>query len=84
MPNSKLYPGCLDFYTEALKQITMARTFLAYTYSLAYQIQNQRQMDLFAVTQSLLEFSIERFDKFMVENTIENLYTKNEGKKDLY
>jgi len=40
-------------------------------------------MDLFAVTQSLLEFSIERFDKYIVENPLTNLYTENESKLEL-
>jgi DnaJ-domain-containing protein 1 len=63
-----------------LKYITLARTFLAYTYSLAYEIENQNEQELFVVTQSLLEFSIERFDNFIGDHPIEMLMSQNEGK----
>lgn len=65
---------------DSLKYITLARTFLAYTYALAYKIKNKKQMDLFVITQSLLEFSIERFDKFIEDHPIEKLMSTNESK----
>jgi hypothetical protein len=37
-------------------------------------------MDLFVMTQSLLEFSVERFDKFIVDHPIEELMSENESK----
>lgn len=80
-------PGCIDFYIEALKFIAFARTFLAYTYALAYRIKNKRESDLFTMTQSMLEFSIERFDKYIDDNPIDNLIHETEVgvcQSDLY
>ena len=64
-----------------MKSVALARTFLAYSYALAYQIKNKNQSDLFQVTQSLLEFSIERFDKYIDDHPIKLLVDKNEGNK---
>lgn len=61
-----------------MKFIAFARTFLAYTYALAYEIKNQKESDLFVMTQSMLEFSIEKFDKYIDDHPIENLMIKTE------
>lgn len=71
--NTHITPKSLDFYLEAKKTIIQGRSFVAYTYPLAYFIKNEVELNLFLQTQYMLEFALERLDKFVETNPIDKM-----------
>ena len=81
--NNIFMPGSLDFYFGAFKSILKARSFVVYTYPLAYFIKNEVELSLFLQTQYMLEFALEKLDKFCESVPIESLIVQD-AKKGLY
>jgi ariadne-1 len=81
--NSKVMPGSLDFYRESYKCILKARSFIVYTYPLAYFIQNDTELALFLQTQYMLEYALEKLDKFCENLPLEKFIIQDK-KKGLY
>lgn len=77
--NTEVTPGCLEFMVEALKFSSKCRSFIVYTYPIGFKILEPNQTALFAQTQYFLEYSLEVFDKFLMKNTIKDLYQENES-----
>lgn len=73
--------GCLDFYKEAVSFGCLCRSFITYTYALAFKITNKRQENLFTESQYHLEFSLENFTKFLEENPIDSFFCSKIAQK---
>lgn len=81
--NNFMMPGSLDFYLTGFKSILKARSFVVYTYPLAYFIKNETELSLFLQTQYMLEFALEKLDKFCENVPLESLIIEDK-KKGLY
>ena len=64
--------GCLEFYREAFRTILKCRSFVTFTYPLAYFFKNERELMLFLETQKMLEMALEKLNKFVDINPIES------------
>lgn len=78
--NTFAFPGSLDFYKEAFKTVIKIRSFVAYTYPLAYFIKNDKELSLFLQTQYMLEYALEKLDKFIETNPIQSFITVKSDK----
>ena len=70
--NDELYPGMLNFYRDGFRTILKCRSFVTFTYPLAYFIKNESELKLFLENQYMLEFSLEKLDKFFQKNELES------------
>lgn len=77
--NTEIVPNCLDFYLDILKFSAICRSFIVYTYPLAFKIKNKDQSYLFGQTQWCLEQALEVLDKYLIDHPIEHLVTENES-----
>ena len=76
--NSEVTPKSLDFYLEALKFAAKCRSFVVYTYPIGFKILEPDAAALFAQTQYFLEFSLEKFDKYLQTKGMDTLIDENE------
>lgn len=81
--NTQVIPGSLEFYLEAKRTILQGRSFVAYTYPLAYFIKNEVELNLFLQTQYMLEYALERLDKFVETNPIDK-FIKSKSAKEIF
>lgn len=75
--NTKVTPGSLNFYIDALKFVSKCRSFIVYTYPIGFKILDSNQADLFAQSQYYLEYSLEVFDKNLIKQGWNNLCEEN-------
>ena len=66
-------PGSLDFYRNACQTVIKCRSFITFTYPLAYFMKNEKELNLFLQTQYMLEYSLEKLDKYVENCKIESL-----------
>lgn len=75
--NTSIFPGQLDFYKQGYSTVLKCRSFVTYTYPLAYFFNNEKELSLFLQTQYMLEYALEKLDKFFEQNPIDNLVLQN-------
>lgn len=75
--NEKHFPNSLSFYQDCLKAILKYRSFVSYTYALAYFIKNDGELKLFLHSQYMLEQSLEKLDNFLELNPLQSFYLVN-------
>jgi hypothetical protein len=73
-------PNIFDFYLEALRFVAKGRNFICYTFPLAYHIQNENELDLFAENQSQLGHALEALNKNLDDNKVKDFVVENNGK----
>ncbi len=78
--NETSFPKSLDFYREGFKTILKCRSFITFTYPLAYFIKNDKELKLFLENQYMLEFTLEKLDKFYQKFPVACLVTYSQGK----
>lgn len=76
--NTNVTPGSLTFFLDALKFAAKCRSFVVYTYPIGFKILDSDASALFAQTQYFLEYSLEKFDKYLQTKGIESLVEQNE------
>lgn len=76
--NTEITPRCLEFYLDAVKFIAKSRSFIIYTYPLAFQIMGERRTDLFSQTQYFLQYALEVFDDYIEKHPLDLLIDQNE------
>lgn len=70
--NNKILPQCLDFYLDSYKFNSLGRSFIVYTYPLAFKIKNENLYLLFSENQYQLENSLEKLSKFFEDHPVES------------
>lgn len=76
--NSKITPGCLNFYLEALKFVAKCRSFIIYTYPIGFKIMEEVRSQFFSQTQYFLEYALEVLDKALEKSPMRSLIDETE------
>ena len=65
------FPGALDFYIKAFKDLILARSFMMNTFPLQFSIKNQQEILLFLESQSLFQVSLENMTALIEKSPVE-------------
>lgn len=66
------FPGALDFYIKAFKNLILARSFMMNTFPLQFSIKNQKEILLFLESQNLFQVSLENMTSLIERNFIDS------------
>ena len=77
IPEDKIYQvdTSFNFYQRALEFVIKSRLFISCSYPLSTTIKNQKTLELYKFTQSILEQALETLDKEIMNNKFEDMWS---------